>query len=310
MNLNTLHYFKILAEVKQFTKAAELLYISQPSLTVAIRKLEDELQTELFERQGHTLSLTKYGEIFLQYAEIALNALDTGTNLIKEHRDLYYGNINIGSVYHLGQHFIAQLLTSFTALPENKNLTFQIYQETSYNLLDMLAKAQLHAAFVALKERENIFYFKPVLQSEFVFVVVVSAKHPLANRKEISIHELERYEFIDYSQTNSMKMHIDHLYKKHDFQPKIRLRVSEEHALFSFVEQNLGIAISLNFRTIVAFNIKAIKLKEHIDPLNIYLAYRKNCTFMPSTTKFLDYVSNFSKLNERNFKDRDYEKYL
>lgn len=296
MNLNTLHYFKVLAEVKQFTKAAELLYISQPSLTLAIKKLEKELQTELFERQGYTLSLTKYGEIFLQYTETALRALDTGVNLVKEHRDIFYGNINIGSVYQLGQHFIALLLAKFTELPENNNLTFQIHQETSSNLLDMLANDQLHAAFVALRERENLFNFKPILQSKFV--VIVAQNHPLAKRKTVSLHELANYEFIDYSQTNSIKTHINELYKEHHFQPRIRIRVSEEHALFSFVEQNLGIAISLNFRTIAAFNIKAIQLEEPIDPLNIYLAYRKNGTLMPSTIKFLNYVKNLTNLDQ------------
>ena len=64
MNLNQLHYFSKLAEVEHYTKAAEELGISQPTLSHAVGALETELGTKLFEKQGRNITLTKYGKIF------------------------------------------------------------------------------------------------------------------------------------------------------------------------------------------------------------------------------------------------------
>ena len=78
MNLNQLHYFAKLAEVEHYTKAAEELSISQPSLSHAVSSLEKEIGTKLFEKQGRGVVLTKYGKIFKEYVDEAIHSLDTG----------------------------------------------------------------------------------------------------------------------------------------------------------------------------------------------------------------------------------------
>ncbi|AXU28226.1 UNVERIFIED_CONTAM: LysR family transcriptional regulator [Clostridioides difficile] len=72
MNLNHLHYFRVLAKVEHYTKAATQLFIPQPSLSNAISILEKELDTFLFEKQGRNVCLTKYGRFFLTYVDKAL----------------------------------------------------------------------------------------------------------------------------------------------------------------------------------------------------------------------------------------------
>ncbi|HBG7261898.1 TPA: LysR family transcriptional regulator [Clostridioides difficile] len=72
MNLNHLHYFRVLAKVEHYTKAATQLFIPQPSLSNAISILEKELDTFLFEKQGINVCLTKYGRFFLTYVDKAL----------------------------------------------------------------------------------------------------------------------------------------------------------------------------------------------------------------------------------------------
>lgn len=72
MNLNQLHYFVTLAHIEHYTRAAEMLSITQPSLSHAISMLEQELETNLFEKRGRNVVLTKYGKVFLEYVEEAL----------------------------------------------------------------------------------------------------------------------------------------------------------------------------------------------------------------------------------------------
>ncbi|MEE0473273.1 MAG: LysR family transcriptional regulator [Holdemanella biformis] len=78
MNLNHLYYFKILAETEHYTQAANMLNITQPSLSHAISQLEDELNCYLFEKQGRNIRLTRYGKIFYEYVKKGLSEIELG----------------------------------------------------------------------------------------------------------------------------------------------------------------------------------------------------------------------------------------
>ena len=80
MNLNQLQYFKILAQEEHYTRAAQMLSITQPSLSHAIAQLEEELGTRLFEKKGRNIVLTRYGKLFLPYVEESLEVLEEGVH--------------------------------------------------------------------------------------------------------------------------------------------------------------------------------------------------------------------------------------
>ena len=84
MNLQQLEYFKVIAETKNFTTASNILLVSQPALSKAISKLEEELNVPLFEREGRNIKITKYGDVFLKYAESALNDIERGREKIQD----------------------------------------------------------------------------------------------------------------------------------------------------------------------------------------------------------------------------------
>lgn len=86
MNLDHLRYFVKLAEVRHYTRAAEHLCISQPSLSHAINQLESELGVPLFERTGRNTTLTRFGEEFLECAQRSLGALDVGIDSLQRSR--------------------------------------------------------------------------------------------------------------------------------------------------------------------------------------------------------------------------------
>ena len=73
MNLQHLEYFKVIAETKNFTTASNILSVTQPALSKAISKLEEELEVSLFEREGRNIKITKFGEVFLKYADSGIN---------------------------------------------------------------------------------------------------------------------------------------------------------------------------------------------------------------------------------------------
>ena len=113
MNLSQLYYFRKLAEVKHYTHAAEELFISQPTLSNSISQLEKELGIPLFKREGRTIKLTRYGAEFYEYATEALNALEKGIALAKEHAGSPTGSIDIGAIYTIQSDYLPELIKGY-----------------------------------------------------------------------------------------------------------------------------------------------------------------------------------------------------
>ena len=129
MNLNQLHYFVTLAYMEHYTKAAKQLSITQPSLSHAIGMLEQELGTYLFEKQGRNVVLTKYGKVFLKYAEESLRVLDTGIKKTRSMTSETSGEIDIGYIYTQGSEFIRSWLKIFWTRTKKKISNFTLTME-------------------------------------------------------------------------------------------------------------------------------------------------------------------------------------
>ena len=106
MNLNQLQYFKILAQEEHYTRAAQMLSITQPSLSHAIAQLEEELGTRLFEKKGRNIVLTRYGKLFLPYVEESLKVLEEGVQRTRELNGSKEGIIHLAYIYTMGSKFI------------------------------------------------------------------------------------------------------------------------------------------------------------------------------------------------------------
>ena len=106
MTLQQLHYFRVLAKVQHYTKAAEILLIAQPSLSYSISQLEKELNTQLFERSGRKVKLSYAGERFLEYVEKSLDILEEGTMMLKTLADSSKGEVSLGYIYSVSSKFI------------------------------------------------------------------------------------------------------------------------------------------------------------------------------------------------------------
>ena len=104
MNLQQLEYFKIIAETKNFTTASDILSVTQPALSKAISKLEEELDVKLFQREGRNIKITEFGDVFLKYAKGALSEVEKGK--LKEMKNNSDMIISISSTACIGATFI------------------------------------------------------------------------------------------------------------------------------------------------------------------------------------------------------------
>ena len=126
MNLSQLYYFRKLAELEHYTKAAKELYITQPSLSDAIASLEDELGIPLFKKEGRNIKLTKYGKEFYYYVCASLNELETGIALAKEKSGALGGSVDLGCLPTILGDFMPQAMNRYTT-SRNARVTFNIH---------------------------------------------------------------------------------------------------------------------------------------------------------------------------------------
>ena len=156
MNLYHLRYFVTLAHLEHYTKASEILCITQPSLTYAIKSLEDELGVRLFEKQGRNISLTKYGNSFLKDVERSLDILDSSVNKMQI-TGKGEGQIDIAMLRTLSIRVVPNLVRGFLDQNPQQNISFKFHSSTgmSTDIIQGLKDRRYDIAFCSFLENER-----------------------------------------------------------------------------------------------------------------------------------------------------------
>ena len=135
MNLSQLYYFRKLAELQHYTKAAKELFITQPTLSGSISSLEQELGVSLFQKAGRNVELTKYGAEFLKYVNASLEQLDKGIAIMKGYSGEGDGGvIYLGCIITLQTEFLPRLLNSISTRSLLKNCFAELSRESMMSL--------------------------------------------------------------------------------------------------------------------------------------------------------------------------------
>lgn len=287
MNLQQLEYFKVISQTKNFTTASNILSITQPALSKAISKLEEELDVQLFERQGRNIKITKYGEVFLKYAESALNDIEKGIGKIQDMKTNNDNIISIASTYCIGATFIPFLISNFinshiqTRFNFNNQSTEEILKDLKYQRIDL-------GFFDSIENIDKYSEIETILVKKEDYVLIVPKNHYLANREEVELKELKDEYFIAYNdRNNEKKISYSELI---GYTPKIAVEPTEATMLSSLVAAGAGIAIILNTPMINTNKLSIIKIKDDIGRKNIYMGWNSNVYPSKTIEEFKKYV--------------------
>ena len=283
MNLQQLEYFKIIAETKNFTTASDILSVTQPALSKAISKLEEELDVKLFQREGRNIKITEFGDVFLKYAKGALSEVEKGKLKLKEMKNNSDMIISISSTACIGATFIPFLISSF--FNDNQS-TDEILKGIKNNHVDF--------GFISdIKDLDKYNNLEAILVKKEEYVLIVPKNHPLANKEEVYLSDLKNEYFIAYNNKSSdvEKSYSDLI----GYTPKIYAEPSESSILSGLVAAGAGIAIILNTPLINTNKISVIKIKDKIDDKSIYMVWNKNIIHNKSKMEFKNYALNMSK---------------
>jgi LysR family hydrogen peroxide-inducible transcriptional activator len=179
MTLTELRYIVAVARERHFGRAAEACFVSQPTLSVAIKKLEEELDVKIFERGSTEVSLTPLGEAIVRQAQSVIEQASAIKEIAKRGKDPLSGPLRLGIIYTIGPYLLPQLVRQ--AIERTPQMPLMLQENFTVKLLDMLRTGELDCAIMAEPFPDNGLAIAPLYDEPFV--VAVPHSHPLARKK-------------------------------------------------------------------------------------------------------------------------------
>lgn len=242
MNLEQLRSFVEVARFGNFTRAAEELYLAQPSLSRQIAALEQSLGAELFHRARGGSTLTAAGETLLPLARRMLADADSVRRELAELAGLERGRVRLGATPTLCISLVAEVLRAFHAA--HPGIELHLSEQGSRGLLDELGSGELDLALIVTSDGTTAerFAVTPLLVEELV-VVSSAALPPMTDGDAVALAEVARLPLVAFSTTYDLRGATDAAFRSAGLEPEVVLEGAEMDAVLRFVERGLGVAI-------------------------------------------------------------------
>jgi LysR family hydrogen peroxide-inducible transcriptional activator len=187
MTLTELKYIVALAREKHFGRAADACFVSQPTLSVAVKKLEDELEIKLFERSAGEITVTPLGAEIVRQAQSVLEQTARINEIARYGKDPLAGPLKLGVIYTIGPYLLPDLVRQTIARTPQMPLLLQ--ENFTARLLEMLRAGEIDCAILAEPFPDAGLALAPLYDEPFL--AAVPARHPLAKRDEVTTRQLK-----------------------------------------------------------------------------------------------------------------------
>ncbi|RNB91979.1 LysR family transcriptional regulator [Brevibacillus fluminis] len=274
MDIRELQYVMELARLRSFTKAAEALHITQPTLSKMIRNLEAELGLVLFSRIGKKIECTDAGRVVVAHA---LTILDSFQSLTRELDDLTTftkGTIRIGLPPMVGASFFPTVMSQFRA--KYPGLDIHMVEEGSKKLEAEIESGGLDMAVVQMPVNDELFDSHVLVKENLR--LIVHPTHPLAQRDEVTLAELADESFVFFSKSFTLHDRIIEECKRVGFTPHVLYESSHWDFIQEMVAVNLGVAFlpETICRSLQPNRVQSVTLVKPAIPWHLAMIWRKN----------------------------------
>lgn len=287
MNLDHLRYFVKLSELRHYTRAAEQLCISQPSLSHAISQLESELGVPLFEKSGRNTVLTRYGEEFLECAQRSLGILDAGMESLQRSAK-GEGVVRLGFLRTLGVDFIPKLTSDFIAADPNSGVEFSFHSDLSSGLIDGLLQHKFDLVFCSEPEKTLGLTATPVTSQKLV--MIVPNGHPLADRGSIGLAETLEYPAVWFAKGSGLRKVVDGMYEKVGGKPISVVETEEDEVIAGLVAAGFGIAVVPDMDMLHKLDISVLEITSPPYHRDFFMVWDDSVFMSPAAQRFRSFV--------------------
>lgn len=285
MDINYLKEFVVLAEIGNYMRAADALFISQSSLSKHIKALEKEMGLSLFNRSTRKIQLSTYGETLLPFARKIVNLQYQSTVALMNQIDMKQQIVSIGSIPSVAPYGITDEIIRFQM--ENKNITVQLCEDESDQLLQMLRQNRFELAFIRDRNEESSEFAKiPFAQDHMA--AVLRKNHPLANRSSVSLEELKKENFL-FLPPESLMFHLCmEECKKAGFTPRVVYSGKRADTILDLVNKGMGTTLLMR-KPIDYSNRDDVSIVDIEPKITTYIQiyYKKDATLSAASKHFI-----------------------
>lgn len=239
MNTDELRWFATLAEREHMTATARELHISQPALSRAIGRLEQQLGVPLFDRRGRVLRLNHHGRRYLPYARRALEQLDAGTAALADVADAEHGEIRLWFSHTLGSWLVPALVGAYR--DEHPGVRFRLTQRGTVGLIDAFDDGAADLILMGPRPAGRTLGWHHLITEPVL--LAVPPHHRLANRKAVRLEEIAEDPFIAMRPGNALRRLADDLCHAAGFAPRIAFEGDEIATLRGLIAAGLGVGL-------------------------------------------------------------------
>ena len=284
VELRQLEYFQMAARLRNLTRAAERLHVSQPNVTVAIKKLEHELGIQLFDRSQKQLSLTPEGIVFLNRADIALRTIHDAILDLEDYKQLQKGTIRIGIPPMIGAYLFPRIFSSFQQ--QHPHLSIYLYEEGSMAIREKLEGDDLDFGIVIISDAAPTLQVLPMATCQTV--VGVPPEHPLAEKKALTYADIGASNLIMMKDGSFLRSQLLNTFRMTNITPNIVLESNQIETLKGLIRNGVGISLFLDF---VLENVSGIVALPLDPPLHydLGMAWKKDRYVSKAAQAFIDF---------------------
>jgi LysR family transcriptional regulator, transcription activator of glutamate synthase operon len=240
INIDDLRVFLTVADTEHVTAAAGRLHLSQPAITRALLRLEQQLGVQLFDRPGHRVRLNAYGRSLVTYAGRIVGQLDAAESELAALSDPHAGPVRVGFLPSLGTWLVPDLIRSFRAI--EPGVRFVIHQATADHLSQMLGNGEIDMVLTSPRPKlDEPAGWKPLANEQLG--LAVPPDHRLATRRRVNLSEASDDPFIAFTPEAGLRQIADRLCRHAGFAPTVAFQSSDVATVRALVRAGFGVAI-------------------------------------------------------------------
>ena len=296
MELRQLEYFQMASRLRNITRAAERLRVSQPNITVAIKKLEAELGIQLFDRSQKQLALTPEGAVFLNRIELALRNIQDAVLEVNDYKQLQKGTIKIGIPPMMGAYLFPKIFSSFQK--KYSHLDIYLHEEGSMSIREQLDRDELDFGIIIISGASHNLQLLPMTTSQIV--ACVPENSPLAAKDRLTKEDIAAANVIMLKEGSFLRQTILGKLKEQSITPNIVLESNQVVTIKGLVASGVGISFLLDMVLEDAPGVKAIPLEVPLF-VDVGLAWKKDRYISKAAQSFID----FCRDTLRKHKDKE-----
>jgi LysR family transcriptional regulator, low CO2-responsive transcriptional regulator len=297
--LRQLQVFEAIARHQSFSKAAEELHLTQPTVSMQVKKLVDILEIDLFEKVGRRVYLTEAGQTLLDAVELVLSSLSVAEQKINHIKGFAGGTVKL-TVISTAQYFIPKVIHQFTR--EHPDIRVAMRVGNKEQLISRIHQNKDDFYILGMPPEGLNIYSTPLAVNPLAFVA--NASHPLVG-KRLDIHDLAHEPFLMRESGSGIRSHVEKVFGEFSFEPEVKMVLGGNEAIRLGLLQNLGITVAsvptlmneINMGDLAILNVKGFPINRHW-----YLAYPKGKVLSLAASKLIELLkAEGESLSERAF---------